>query len=126
MKVILFDAAACMAAIGSALGDATFSAIDLDHNGTIDEREAQASGGAVFGRLDAGKDGSLNASEIEGRLTPEVLKAADPNADGALNAEEYAALITARFKLVNTDADGRVNESELETPAGTLLLIMIK
>ena len=125
MKTILFTAV-FLASLGTALADATFSSIDQDHNGAIEEKEAQASGQAAFGRLDASKDGNLVASELEGRLTPEVLKAADPNADGGLNAEEYAALITARFKLANKGADGKVSESELETPAGALLLIMMK
>jgi hypothetical protein len=100
--------------------------MDQDHNGTIEEKEAQAFGRTAFDRLDANKDGSLSASEIEGRLATDVLRAADPNKDGGLNAEEYAALITARFKLVNTNADGKVGERELATPAGDLLLIMLK
>ena len=124
MKTILFVAA--FVASATAHADATFSSIDEDHNGVIEEREAQGSGRAAFDRLDANKDGSLSAAEIEGRLAPDVLKAADPNADGGLNAEEYAALITARFKFANTDSDGTVDGQELETPAGTLLLIMMK
>lgn len=125
MKIFLFVAAAIFASSASA-ADVTFSSIDQDHNGTIEEKEAQTLGGAAFARLDANKDGKLAAAEIEGRLTPDVLKAADPNKDGGLNAEEYAALVTARFKLVNTNADGKVGERELASPAGDLLLIMLK
>ena len=127
MRVMLFAIVACCLIPGViAHADETFSSIDLDHNGRIDEQEAQAAGRAVFQRLDANRDGNLDAPEIDGRLGPAVLKAADPGADSALNAEEYAALITARFKAANTDADGKVDQNELKTLTGALLLLMIK
>ena len=118
--------ACCLLAGGTARADETFNSIDLDHDGRIDEQEAQAAGRAVFQRLDANRDGNLDVPEINGRLGPAVLKAADPGADRALNGEEYATLITARFKAANTDADGKVDQDELKTLTGALLLLMIK
>jgi hypothetical protein len=53
------------------------------------------------------------------------MKAADPDADGALNPQEYAALITARYKSANTSSDGHVDVSELNSLSGRLLLIAI-
>jgi hypothetical protein len=41
-----------------------------------------------------------------------------PDADGALNPQEYAALITARYKSANTNSDGLVDVSELNFLAG--------
>ena len=89
MRVMLFAIVACCLIPGViAHADETFSSIDLDRNGRIDEQEAQAAGRAVFQRLDANRDGNLDAPEIDGRLGLAVLKAADPGADRALNAED--------------------------------------
>ena len=52
-----------------------------------------------------------------------MLKGADPGANRALNGEEYAALINARFKAANTDANGKVDQDELKTMTGALLLL---
>ena len=127
MKVNFYAiVACCFIAAAIAHAGETFTSIDLDHDDRIDEQEAQAAGRAVFQRLDANRDGNLDVPEINGRLGPAVLKAADPGADRALNGEEYATLITARFKAANIDADGKVDQDELKTLTGALLLLMIK
>jgi hypothetical protein len=59
----------------------------------VEEAEAQAGGGRLFAELDKNGDGLLQPGELNGRLGAAVLKAADPDADGALNPQEYAALI---------------------------------
>ena len=127
MKTVVSAIFACiLASVSGARGDEAFSSLDTDHNGTIEEQEAQAAGRALFTRLDRNQNGSLDAAEIGDRLGAAVQKGADPGADGALNAEEYAALVKARFKSANTDADGTVDENELKTLTGALLLLVIK
>ena len=127
MKPLVCISVACWLAVGTnSHADDAFSALDLNHDGTIAEQEAQDAGMVVFKRLDTNQDGRLDPGEIDGRLGPAVLKAADPGADSALNGEEYAALITARFKGANADGDGKVSPSELATLTGALLLLMIK
>jgi Ca2+-binding EF-hand superfamily protein len=127
MKPLLCISIACWLAMATAAhADDAFAALDVNHDGMVDEEEAQAAGRVVFKRLDKDQDGRLDPSEIDGRLGPAVLKAADPGADSALNGEEYAALITARFKGANADGDGKVSRSELTTLTGALLLVMIK
>ena len=117
MKVVTIVAFVLATGALAGAGD-TFSLLDADHDGTIDEPEAQAAGRAVFQRLDINQDKRLETAEIGGRLGTAVLKAADPGADSALNAEEYAALVTARFKSANADADGKVDPAELKTLTG--------
>ena len=56
--------ACCLLAGGTARADETFNSIDLDHDGRIDEQEAQAAGRAVFQSLDANRDGNLDVPEI--------------------------------------------------------------
>jgi Ca2+-binding EF-hand superfamily protein len=103
-----------------------FDAIDADHSGAISEGEAQAAGRSVFQHVDRNSDGKLSNDEVQSRLVPQVLKAADPDADGALSPEEYSALVTARVKSTNANADGEVDHVEFGTAAGKLLRDVIE
>jgi hypothetical protein len=107
--------------------DADDALAKLDSNGNhiVEEAEAQAGGRKLFAALDKSGDGLLQPEELNGRLGAAVLKAADPDADGALNPQEYAALITARYKSANTNSDGLVDGAELGSLAGQLLVIMV-
>jgi hypothetical protein len=53
------------------------------------------------------------------------MKAADPDADAGLNRQEYASLLTARYKSANENADGTLDSNELASLAGRLLLVMV-
>ena len=99
--------------------------LDTNQNHLLEEAEAQAGGRKLFAGLDKSGDGLLQPEKLKGRLGAAVLKAADPDADGALNPQEYAALITARYKSANTNSDGLVDASELNSLTGQLLLVMI-
>ncbi len=95
--------------------DAAGALAKLDTNGNhiVEEAEAQAGGLKLFADLDKNGDGLLQPQELNGRLGAPVVKAADPDADGALNPQEYAALITARYKSANANSDGLVDGAEL-------------
>jgi len=97
--------------------------LDTNQNHLLEEAEAQA--GELFAELDKSGDGLLQPEELNGRLGAAVLKAANPDADGALHQQEYAALLTARYKSANTGFDGLVDVSELNSLAGQLLLVTI-
>jgi hypothetical protein len=99
--------------------------LDTNENHIVEEAEAQAAGRKLFAALDKNGDDLLQREELEGRLGAPVLKAADPDADGGLNPQEYAALITARYKSANANSDGLVDGAELGSLAGQLLLVVI-
>ena len=99
--------------------------LDTSGNHLVEEAEAQAGGRKLFAELDKNGDGLLQPEEMNGRLGAPVLKAADPDADGALNPQEYAALVTARYKSANTNSDGLVDGAELGSLAGQLLVIVV-
>jgi hypothetical protein len=99
--------------------------LDTNRNHIVEEAEAQAAGRRLFDRLDKDRDGRLQANELNGRLGAPVMKAADPDADGGLNTQEYASLLTARYKSANENADGTLDSDELASLAGRLLLVML-
>ena len=72
--------------------DAADALAKLDTNGNhiVEEAEAQAGGRMLFADLDKNGDGLLQPEELNERLGAAVLKAADPDADGALNPQEYS------------------------------------
>ena len=97
--------------------------LDTNQNRVLEESEAQAAGRQLFASLDQNGDGRIQLPEIEGRLGGPVVKAADVDADGALSFQEYAALLTARYKSAN--GNGLVDQSELSALTGQLLLVMV-
>ena len=99
--------------------------LDTNQNRLLEESEAQAACRQLFGSIDENRDGRLQAEEIKGRLGGPVQKAAGTDADGGLNFQEYAALLTARYKSANGNGDGLVDPSELNSLPGQLLLIMM-
>ena len=64
--------------------------LDTNQNHLLEEAEAQAGGRKLFAEFDKSGDSVLQPEELKGRLGAAVLKAADPDADGALNQQEYA------------------------------------
>ena len=108
----------------SAIGD-PMAALDANRNHILEESEAQAAGRRLFDSLDTDRDGRLQTNEVNGCLGGAVMKAADPDADGGLNTQEYAALLTARLKSANENADGTLDDNELASLAGRLLLVMV-
>jgi len=75
-------------------------ALDPDHDGMIDLKEAQAGATKVFKELDADKDGTVDAKELKGRLSEADFKAADPDNDGTLDEKEYTARSMQNSKLL--------------------------
>jgi hypothetical protein len=96
-----------------ALGADTDPFVELDQNRNhlVEEREAQAAGRRVFGNVDANSDGLLQPNEIAGRLGGPVQKAADTDADGVLNFQEYAALLTASSNIIGPRPVGKKDKT---------------
>jgi Ca2+-binding EF-hand superfamily protein len=104
---------------------AAIAAADTDKDGTIDETEAKAAGGALFDRLDADKDGTLDEKELTGHMNRRQLAEADPDNDKTVSRDEYMVFVTKAFRAANRDNDGTVDARELETPAGRAFLMLI-
>jgi hypothetical protein len=54
------------------------------------------------------------------------LAAADPDHDGTLTLDEYLAIVEKRFHAANRDNDGTLDAGELRTPAGRMLLRLLR
>ena len=76
-------------------------------------------------RINPDNDGTLDAKELEGRLTEAEIKAADPDNDGTLDEKEYLAVVKKKFDAANPDNDDTIDLKELESPAGQELLKLI-
>ena len=68
----------------------------------------------MFKEINPDNDGTLDAKELEGRLTEAEIKAADPDNDGTLDEKEYLAVVKKKFEAANPDNHGTVDLKELE------------
>jgi Ca2+-binding EF-hand superfamily protein len=100
--------------------------LDRDKDRTVDLMEAKAAGSAAFDRVDKNHDGTMDHSELHGRLSAKDTATADPDRDGTLDKAEYLALVERRFKAADRDNDGTVDASELRSPAGQALVRLLK
>jgi len=105
---------------------ATLKLLDADNDGSVDLAEAKAAASALFDKLNADKDTTIDTKELQGRLSKKDLAAADPDKDNALTKDEYLALVEARFKAADPDNDGKLDAKELATPAGKDLVKLLK
>ena len=106
----------------------TLAKIDPDNDGSMTLDEAKKAAGAVFDRLnkDSAKDSTLDARELRGRLSEKEITAADPDKDKTIDKAEYLAIVEARFKAANRDADNSIECKELNSKAGHALLRLLK
>ena len=69
-----------------------------------------------FKEINPDNDGTLDAKELEGRLTESEIKAADPDNDGTLDEKEYLAVVKKKFEAANPDNDGTVDLKSSSLP----------
>lgn len=96
------------------------------NQGVLSHVEAISLAGAVFDRINKDNDGSLDAQELEGRMTAAELANEDPDKDGTLDKGEYLAAVDARFGAVNAMARNYLTCRELRSKAGEALLLLLK
>jgi Ca2+-binding EF-hand superfamily protein len=101
-------------------------AVDTDKDGTISLDEAKKAAEKKFAALDTNHEGTLDATELMGALSPGQMKQADPDKDGTLDVAEYLAVVETRFKEADTDHDGTLSAQELKTPRGQALLKLLQ
>jgi len=121
----VFLAGASSSAVAASAAE-PIKVFDLDADGTLDLGEVKKAAAALFARLDRDHDGTLDKRELAGRLTVRELAAADPDHDGTLTLDEYLAVVEKRFNAANRDNDGTLDARELRTPAGRVLLRLLR
>jgi Ca2+-binding EF-hand superfamily protein len=78
-----------------------------------------------FAKLDKDGDGTLSRAEVKGVIGPATFKAADTDHDGTLSKPEYLALVQKLFKQADADHDGTLSATELSSPVGQRLKLLI-
>ena len=74
-----------MTSASPALAASAISILDTDKDGTVDLAEAKAAAGALFDELDVDHDGAVDHKELEGRISAEDWKIADPDNDKTIS-----------------------------------------
>ena len=99
--------------------------IDTDHDGSISLDEAKAAAATKFDALDTDKEGTLDAGELTGILSPAAVKKADKDKDATLDKPEFLALVEKLFKQADVDHDGTLDAKELSTDQGRALVALL-
>jgi Ca2+-binding EF-hand superfamily protein len=122
----LLLASALTFALSPSFAASVFSGIDTNNDGTISLDEAKAAASKVFDELDHDHDGTLNRAELRGRIPQQDWKIANPDNDKTLTKEEYLKYVEYAFKRADTNGEGTVDAKEASTPAGHLLLRLLR
>jgi len=104
---------------------AMFQKADADGDGKVTKAEFEALRGDRFGGMDANGDGvvskdELIAKEMERaeRRADHMLERMDENKDGAISADEFAALSERRsdhmFERIDANGDGAIDQAEVD------------
>jgi Ca2+-binding EF-hand superfamily protein len=101
------------------------SKIDTDHDGTVTLAEAKAAASTKFDALDTDKEGTLDAHEVTGILSPSAVKKADKDKDATLDKTEFLALVEKMFNMADHDHDGTLDAKELSTDQGRALVSLL-
>ncbi|MGE5266202.1 MAG: hypothetical protein ACM3L9_02440 [Deltaproteobacteria bacterium] len=101
---------------------AELSALNPDHDGTIDWHEARRAAVRLFHTLDPDHDGTLDLAELRGRVGILSFARFNPDRDRTLDKHEFLALVKHRFERANPDNDGTIDCHELNSLAGRRLL----
>jgi Ca2+-binding EF-hand superfamily protein len=98
-----------------------FSAIDTDHDGSIDSTEALKAASAKFDAADTDHDGTLSKKELAaapgGANLVKWFAQLDPDNDGTISKDEYLAAVRRQFAKADPDKDGTVSAAEWKAPA---------
>lgn len=121
--------------------EATFKAVDLNHDGVLSQQELasaearnqqerlteiRARVAAEFTRFDTNKDGQISQAEFMAAAaipqppTPNgaaILAQLDKNKDGKISVDEYRAPILARYDSIDTNHDGVISDAERKAAA---------
>ena len=120
---------------GGDMGERMMKRVDTNGDGLISKAENRAMVEARFARMDADRDGTIEAGEGrkamgkagwgkrgEGRGKPRAMRGgrgggmmmADANKDGVITRAEFDAMSAQRFAKLDTNSDGRIDAAEMQ------------
>ena len=99
---------------------------DRSGKGLLDMKAVLNAAVVKFGTLDTEKRGRMTTQQLAGLLTPEEFKAANPDGDTTIGAEEWFDLVRRHFYAANPDNDGSLSVDEFKSPSGQALLKLIQ
>ncbi|MBX3594194.1 hypothetical protein [Sphingomonas sp.] len=122
---------------GGGMGERMMARVDTNGDGLISREENRAAAIARFERMDADKDGKIEAGERRGpgmgkrdgkpgdRMArrgpggpggrgPGMLMMADTNKDGVVTRAEFDAMSAAHFAQLDTNKDGKIDAAEMK------------
>lgn len=97
---------------------ALLSSADANHDGVISREEFLAARAGQFARIDHDHDGYVSETDADamaqraGRTFKRALHKADANGDGRISRDEYNALPTRGFDLLDANDDGMLDSKE--------------
>jgi Ca2+-binding EF-hand superfamily protein len=117
---------AATVSIAPAFAQSALTAVDTDHDGTIDLNEAKTAAVAEFDKLDVDHDGTLDYKELHGRISKADWQIADPDHDKTISKDEYIAFVEFAFNRADKDHEGTIDKKEARTPEGKALMRLLK
>ncbi len=102
------------------------SHIDSDGGGRISKDEAAAAASAKFVALDLDHDGKLDNAELTGIVGSKSIAKSDADHDGTLDQAEYKAFVMRHFDKADTDQSGKLDSAELDTEPGRDLVSLLQ
>lgn len=118
---------------GGGMGERMLARVDTNGDGLISKAENRAMVEARFARMDADKDGTVEAGEGRkgwgkrgegrggkakgmrgGRGGGAGMMMADTNKDGAISKAEFDAQSAQRFAKLDTNKDGKIDATEMQ------------
>jgi Ca2+-binding EF-hand superfamily protein len=95
--------------------ESDFKKTDKNNDGRISKKEYTDAVDHTFNNLDKNKDGYLTRNELHAAdktAVEKFMKEADINKDGKISKEEFAAAAGKRFKFLDKNNDGFIDQKE--------------
>lgn len=113
--------AAAAPATAQKRGMRLFDRADTNKDGKVTKSEYDAARGALFAKMDANGDGTIETSELRAwiralpsRVRDARFKKLDGNGDGRISADEYLARRKAAFDRIDENKDGNIDKAEFD------------
>lgn len=109
----------------AASGAEVMKALNHDNDQTLEIPEVIDAATKLFSEINPDGDTTLERNETAGRLTESDWKAVNKDKDETLEMDEWLSVARKRFITADANKDGKISVSELDAPAGQMLIKMI-